>query len=91
MTTTGRLSLHLANRAAFCELLPGMMQAHPGEYALIHDARLIGCYGSESGATDAGYRMFGTRSPIYVKKITETEAMIGKPGWTYDWMTMKGR
>ena len=80
MATTGGMALHLANRAGFYELLPGIMQAHPGEYALIHDARLIGCYGSESGAIDEGYRISGTRRPIYVRKITENEAMTGEPG-----------
>jgi hypothetical protein len=79
------ISQFLANQTVFESLLPDLYDGAPGKFALIHNGGLVGFYDSGSDAVDEGYRRFGTRAGIYVRKITTEPEMIAEPGWDYEW------
>jgi hypothetical protein len=49
-----------------------LLATHKGEFVLIYNSDVIGCFGSEREAIDEGYRRLG-HVPFLVKEICEFE------------------
>ena len=53
--------------------------SHQGEYVLIHDEQVLGCYPDYDAALEAGYDRLGLEVPFLVKEIQPTETVYFIP------------
>jgi len=62
--------------ATFAAALPGLLEGHRGEYALVHGDRVLGTFPSESDALLEGYRRLWESRPFLVKRIVPREEEV---------------
>lgn len=64
------------NFEAFRSLLPGLLQAAPGKYALMHAQRVVDLFDSSKSAVIAGLQQFGD-GQYSVQQVTEQADNLG--------------
>lgn len=64
------------NFAVFADMLVHLLPDQRGRYALLHDQKLIGTYGSAGEAERAGYARFST-APYSIQLVTDEVADLG--------------
>lgn len=64
------------NYKRFMELLPTLVDRHPGQYALLRDREIVGCYESAIAAQVAGNQRFKDHL-FSIQAITQTPEHLG--------------
>lgn len=64
------------NYAAFLDMRGGLMPAHSGRYALLHDQRLEGIFDTPAAAEREGYRRFA-QDNYSIQLITDEPVDLG--------------
>jgi hypothetical protein len=64
------------NYAAFKDLLGSLLTESPGQYALLHQQRLVGLFQSPGEAERAGFKKFG-EDPYSIQLVSDEPVDLG--------------
>ena len=65
-----------AESETFDRALPGLLEGHRGEFALVKGGRVLGTFSTESDALLEGYRRLWEERPFLVKRIVPRQEEV---------------